>query len=204
MEEKKVKLVAKTPIPKEENEEEFKPLTWEEKKVKTIFSELNIEGLNENELQGLGSWYAYFTDKRAKGFYGGSGYVLGHPIVNKVTIKKGLMFFSNVLNNLDEFDKTLVVETLHKKGGIRFKCNNKNGKKLVVDFSFGDMMDFPTMLHLIDETTVKTATILLDKGIIFNKLAYHEYEPCEIGLGESGEYFRSIYEEAYGDDQKSL
>lgn len=166
----------------------------DKQKVQSLIKSLDILGLTDKDLDELAHWYSYFTNRREDGHQTGFGYMLGSPIIDKKAQKKGTMLFGNVLNELDDFESPLIVESLDFEGiDLCLKCSNKSGEKLVIAFQHGDLIDLPTCISLIGHSNVKIAKIMLDKKAGIHKLSYSDAETQ--GLSE---HFKEIYHSAYG------
>ena len=171
----------------------------EKTRIKSYGEDIEIIGLTNEDKQELGHWYSYFTNRREDGnHHPGWGYMLGGPIVDDKAIKKGVMFLGNILHKLDEFNSKLKVESMPSKNNVVFKCQNAEGKRMVVVFSHGDLIDFPTTISLVDASDVKSASIMLDKGIILDKLSYYNARTDKLS-----DYYRKIYEDAYNNKESN-
>lgn len=168
-------------------------------------SELSIVGLSERDIEYLAKVYSICTKRRNKKIeLDGidSRVIQGDLIIDKKAKVKGLLFLSNIMNRLEEFDSPLYVESCERgrrhRYDVLFKCCNKKGENLAVRFTEGNDIDYPTMLEIIGPNDAKTARILIERKVIFDYFSYSDARTEPITA-----YFKSIYDEAYGDGDLS-
>ena len=158
-----------------------------------------IEGLTEKNIYDLGCWYAYFTGKldttyqtKPMGSYktGINGTTQSKsisPRITKRTVKLGCRNFEKVLRLCHPFDLDIQLTPVKdNQFGMKFKSTDKDGQDVLVDFTYGDIIDIPTTVKVMDG---ERADLLFYSFKNFHKMSR------EMTIEEMEEYARVFAEE---------
>lgn len=122
---------------------------------------MRVKGLSKKDFIDLGKWYAELNGKVKSTInpaYPGITTIDREPKINIITMKLGYYHFEKMLRECHEFNSTINLESLDPKEQSfkLFKSIDRNGNEVVIDFSHGDIIDFPPSLKIMDGNNCDT------------------------------------------------